>query len=144
MLAALNFKIIRNNGFKVGSLSVELNHRLWNFVPVATSRFSLRLAASWVFQRRAIGFPSRLPIERAHRRVIKDRIGGTPGELGGNGPAHSCACARAYTPVEYLIGRNNYRRAVVYTGPYSRDRIHIYVYATGTDNIAGTIGWFAK
>lgn len=71
---------------------------------------SLRLAASWVFQRRAIGFPSRLPIERAHRRVIKDRIGGTPGELGGNGPAHSCACARAYTLVEYLIGRNNYRR----------------------------------
>ena len=46
----------------------------------------------------------------ASSRNQRDRIGGTLGELGGNGPAHSCACARAYTLMEYLIGRNNYRR----------------------------------
>jgi hypothetical protein len=36
-----------------------------------------RLATSWVFQKRAIGFPSRLAIEGARASVIGDRIGGT-------------------------------------------------------------------
>lgn len=99
-------------------------------------------AASWVFQKRAIGFPSRLPIERAHHRVIKDRIGGTLGEQGENG-----TLARAYTLVEYLIGRNNYRRAAVYTSLYgwgTHTHTHILCYATEADNIAGTIGRPAK
>lgn len=90
---------------------------------------SHRAAASWVFQKRARSdFPRDWRSSEAHRRVIKDRIGGTPAERGrGNGSANSCACARAYTLVEYLIGRNNYRRAVVYTGPYSITGSYTYV-----------------
>lgn len=61
----------------------NLNHCRRNFVRPSRRAGSLSsAAASWVFQKRAIGFPSRLLIERAHRRVIEDRIGGTPGELG--------------------------------------------------------------
>lgn len=95
---------------------IELDHRCRNTIRACISLSRLR-AASWVFRERAIGFPGaigdRASASSRNQRSNRRNAERTREET--DRRARVRARARAYTPVEYLIGRNNYRLRDVYT-----------------------------